>query len=146
MHLHHKILSALAIACQAGAAAAANDAPARVVSGKVSLLSEYEYRGIAQSSQKPALQIEAEAALPFGFYGSGLASTIRWLKDFEAAGLIEKKSSVELRLSAGYRLALGAAEAALSAHRACDERRERASSSVGSGRTTHGHGRVPPAA
>ena len=70
---------------------------------KVSLYSEYEYRGISQTSEKPALQLNLDYAHPSGFYMGLFLTNIKWLKDYKELGAIEKDSKVELDLFGGYK-------------------------------------------
>lgn len=79
----------------------AEDAPTLVP--KVSLYSEYEYRGISQTSEKPALQFNLDYSHPSGLYAGMFLTNIKWLKDLKDLGLIEKDSKVELDLFAGYK-------------------------------------------
>ncbi len=87
----HKVAKAL---CLAGATALtifstiarAEDPPAaptpeHTFTGKVGLWSEYEYRGISQTSEKPALQLNLDYAHKSGFYLGTFLSNIKWLKD-----------------------------------------------------------------
>lgn len=60
--------------------AAAADSP-HTFTGKVALYSEYEYRGLAQTSEKPALQLTFDYAHASGFYVGTFVSNIKWLKD-----------------------------------------------------------------
>ena len=53
---------------QAQAPAAAAPAPDHTFTGKVALFSEYEFRGISQTSEKPALQLNLDYAHASGFY------------------------------------------------------------------------------
>jgi uncharacterized protein (TIGR02001 family) len=71
--------------------------------GKVSLYSEYEYRGIAQTSEDPALQLNLDYAHASGFYAGTFVSNIKWLKDFADIGGFSTKANVEWDIFAGYR-------------------------------------------
>src|SRR4051794_19407134 len=55
--------------------------PEHSFTGKVGLYSEYEYRGISQTSEKPALQLNLDYAHSSGFYLGTFVSNIKWLKD-----------------------------------------------------------------
>ena len=46
----------------------ADETPEHSFTGKVGLYSEYEYRGISQTSEKPALQLNLDYAHRSGFY------------------------------------------------------------------------------
>ena len=67
-------------------------------SGNVSLVSQYLYRGIAQSNYKPAIQGGFDFADPSGFYAGVWGSSISWLAD----GGYYNSSSLELDTYAGY--------------------------------------------
>ena len=71
--------------------------------GKVSLYSEYEYRGITQTSEKPALQLNLDYAHSSGFYAGFFATNIKWLKDYKDIGAAEKEADVELDFFGGYK-------------------------------------------
>ena len=60
--------------------ALAQDSP-HSFTGKVALYSEYEYRGISQTSEKPAVQLTLDYAHASGFYVGTFVSNIKWLKD-----------------------------------------------------------------
>ena len=72
------LVSGLAFA-QAPAPAA--PASPHTFTGKLALYSEYEYRGIAQTSEKPALQATFDYAHSSGFYIGTFITNIKWLKD-----------------------------------------------------------------
>ena len=50
------------------------------------LYSEYEYRGISQTSEKPALQLNLDYAHASGFYIGTFLINIKWLKDTADVG------------------------------------------------------------
>ena len=87
------------------AAAAAADAPTpeHSFTGKVGLWSEYEYRGIAQSSQNPALQLNLDYAHRSGFYLGTFLSNIKWLKDTATANGFDTNARVEWDIYGGYK-------------------------------------------
>jgi hypothetical protein len=64
--------------------------------GKVALYSEYEYRGISQTSEKPALQLNLDYAHASGFYLGTFLTNIKWLKD-----AAEVAASARARTSSG---------------------------------------------
>jgi uncharacterized protein (TIGR02001 family) len=70
---------------------------------KVSLYSEYEYRGITQTSEKPALQLNVDYSHSSGFYLGFFGTNIKWLKEYKELDLIEKDSKVELDFFGGYK-------------------------------------------
>jgi uncharacterized protein (TIGR02001 family) len=78
-------------------------APESSLTPKVSLYTEYEYRGISQTSEKPALQFNLDYSHPSGFYAGAFLTNITWLKDYKDIGAASKSASVELDLFAGYK-------------------------------------------
>ena len=71
----------------APAAAAATETPEHTFVPKVSVYSEYEYRGISQTSEKPALQLNLDYTHASGFYLGAFISNIKWLKDYKDLGI-----------------------------------------------------------
>lgn len=90
MSLMKPLLAAMAVAAAPGAAFADLAFNAGVVS-------DYRYRGIAQTRLKPALQGGIDWSDASGFYAGTWASTIRWIDD--AYG----DAKVEIDLYAGYK-------------------------------------------
>lgn len=84
-------------------AAAPTPTPAWTWANKVSLYSEYEYRGISQTSEDPALQYNGDLSHASGFYAGTFITNIKWLKDYVDIGAARKKASVEVDLFAGYK-------------------------------------------
>ena len=79
---HHLRLAAAAAALfTVHGAAQAEDPPASPFSFNVGAVSEYRYRGIAQTRFKPALQGGIDFAHSSGFYVGTWASTIKWIED-----------------------------------------------------------------
>lgn len=68
---------------------------ALTVTGGVTLVSDYRFRGVSRTNRRPALQGTATLEHVSGFYGTAWASTI---SDYVARG-----ADVEIDLSAGYR-------------------------------------------
>jgi uncharacterized protein (TIGR02001 family) len=68
-------------ATSALAQTAAPPAPEHTFATKVSLYSEYEYRGISQTSEKPAGQLNFDYSHSSGFYAGAFLSNIKWIKD-----------------------------------------------------------------
>ncbi|MFO1225365.1 TorF family putative porin [Roseateles sp.] len=68
--------------------ALADEAP-DPLSFNLGAVTEYRYRGIAQSRLKPALQGGADYAAANGFYIGTWASTIKWVKDGGGDGNLE---------------------------------------------------------
>ena len=73
------------------------DDAASPLSFNLGAVTDYRYRGISQTRQKPALQGGVDYAAPNGFYVGAWASTIKWIKD--AGG----DASVEVDLYGGYK-------------------------------------------
>jgi uncharacterized protein (TIGR02001 family) len=73
----HRLIALAALGLSAGQAFA----EASPVSFNVGAVSEYRYRGLAQSSFKPAVQGGVDYAAPSGAYLGVWGSTIDWIKD-----------------------------------------------------------------
>jgi uncharacterized protein (TIGR02001 family) len=105
------LLAALAAACAFGATnAAAQAAPAtpeptpeHTLVPKISVFSEYEYRGISQTSEKPAVQFNLDYSHSSGLYLGLFASNISWLKDYKKAGAVVDSAPAEVDLFGGYK-------------------------------------------
>ena len=69
------------------------------VTGNVSLVSDYLYRGISQTGQKPAVQGGFDYAHSSGFYAGAWGSSISWLSDAGAAST----ASLELDTYFGFK-------------------------------------------
>jgi uncharacterized protein (TIGR02001 family) len=91
-------------ACFQGAAFAA-DTPTHSFTGKVAVYSEYEYRGISQTSEKPALQLNLDYAHASGFYFGTFVTNIKWLKDYGdiAVPRFDPKANIEWDIYGGYK-------------------------------------------
>ena len=103
------VLSALSIptavfAEEAAAPAAAAPAPAYTISYNVGLYSQYVFRGLTQTSEKPAIQGGVDFAHASGFYAGAWGSNISWLED----GHYYTSSSLELDIYGGFRNTIGA--------------------------------------
>ena len=93
-----------AIAQQAAPAAApAEPTPEHTIVPKISLYSEYEYRGIAQTAEKPALQFNLDYAHSSGFYLGTFVTNIKWLKEAAKAGGFTTSAKIELDIFGGYK-------------------------------------------
>ena len=101
-----------ASAQQAPAAPAAAPTPEHTFVPKVSLYTEYEYRGISQTSEKPAVQLNLDYSHASGFYAGAFLTNIKWIEDTKkelqranppASQFIGGKGSVELDLFGGYK-------------------------------------------
>jgi uncharacterized protein (TIGR02001 family) len=94
---------ALSGLCLAAVSSMAHAADEHTLATKVSLYSEYEYRGITQTSEKPALQLNVDYSHSSGFYLGFFGTNIKWLKDFKDVGAIQKEAKVELDFFGGYK-------------------------------------------
>lgn len=99
MKLKSKLLLALLATSSAAFAQTAPAAPESAIAYNIGVVSEYRYRGIAQTKGDPALQGGLDYAYSNGFYVGGWASSIKWIKD---AGF-EAKGPVELDVYGGYK-------------------------------------------
>ena len=104
----HKLPKTLLLAASASAiilpsVARADDTPENSFTGKVALYSEYEYRGISQTSEKPAVQLNLDYANKSGLYVGTFLSNIKWLKDAAEAGGFSTGADVEWDIYGGYR-------------------------------------------
>ena len=84
-------------------AAAAPETPEHTLVPKISLYSEYEYRGIAQTAEKPALQFNLDYSHSSGFYLGAFITNIKWLKEAAKAGNFSTNANIELDLFGGYK-------------------------------------------
>ena len=80
-----------------GTLAMAGQASAEV-SGSVTVVSDYLFRGITQTNEEPALQAGVTWTHDSGFYVGGWGSSISWLSDSDP----DISSQVELDVFAGY--------------------------------------------
>src|SRR3982074_1424801 len=104
----HKVAKALLLAGASGlpflsTAARADEPPEHSFTGKVALYSEYEYRGISQTSEKPAVQLNLDYAHKSGIYVGTFLSNIKWLKDTAEVNGFSTKANVEWDIYAGYK-------------------------------------------
>jgi uncharacterized protein (TIGR02001 family) len=89
----------LAAAQTAAPAAPKAPEPDYTVSYNVGVVSDYRFRGISQTSKKPAIQGGADVAFKNGAYLGAWVSNVNWVKDFNGA----TKGSLELDLYGGYK-------------------------------------------
>ena len=99
MNLKSKIVLALLATSSAAFAQTAPAAATPEVTYNVGVVSQYRYRGIAQTKGDAALQGGVDYANANGFYLGAWGSTIKWIKD---AGS-DAKGPVELDLYGGYK-------------------------------------------
>jgi len=104
MNLKSKLVLALLATSSAAFAQTAPAAPE--VTYNVGAVSQYRYRGIAQTKGDPALQGGVDYANANGFYLGAWGSTIKWIKDAALGsnpGAKQAKGPVELDLYGGYK-------------------------------------------
>ena len=99
MKLKSKLLLALLATSSAAFAQTAPAAPESTLGYNVGVVSEYRYRGIAQTKGDPALQGGVDYADASGYYLGAWASTIKWIKDSGS----NASGPVELDLYGGYK-------------------------------------------
>jgi uncharacterized protein (TIGR02001 family) len=87
----------------ADAAPAAAPAPAYTISYNVGLFSQYIFRGLTQTDEKPALQGGVDFSHASGLYLGAWGSNISWLEDYGS----HTNSSLELDVYGGYRNSIG---------------------------------------
>ncbi len=97
------LASSLAQAQTPAPAAAAPAAPESTLAVKLSLYSEYEYRGISQTSEKPAGQLNIDYGHPSGFYLGTFVSNVKWLKDAAEVGGFSTSAKIEWDIFGGYK-------------------------------------------
>jgi uncharacterized protein (TIGR02001 family) len=82
--------------------AVAEDSP-HTFTGKAALYSEYEYRGISQTSEKPAVQLNLDYAHASGFYVGTFITNIKWLKDTAEVLGDSTSAKIEWDIYGGYK-------------------------------------------
>ncbi len=87
----------------AAPAAPAAPEPDYTLAFKAALYSEYEYRGISQTSEKPAGQLNIDFTHKSGFYLGTFLSNISWLKDTAEVNGFSTSANVEWDIYGGYR-------------------------------------------
>lgn len=97
------LVCAAAPALAADAPAAAAPAPDFALTANVGLYSQYVFRGIAQSGEKPAVQGGMDLTHTSGFYAGFWGSNVSWLEDYQGYST----GSLELDLYGGYRNTIG---------------------------------------
>lgn len=95
-----KIATTLAIlASTASFAQTKAPEPDYTLSYNVGGVSDYRFRGISQTSFKPALQLGVDFAHKNGFYLGAFGSNVKWVKDFNNA----TKGAYEIDLYGGFK-------------------------------------------
>ncbi len=107
MNLKSKLVLALLATSSAAFAQTAPAAAAPEVTYNVGVVSQYRYRGIAQTTGDAALQGGADYANANGFYAGAWGSTIKWIKDAAYEGAEQAKGPFELDMYAGYKFEAG---------------------------------------
>jgi uncharacterized protein (TIGR02001 family) len=79
------------------------ETPEHTFTGRAALYSEYEYRGISQTSEKPAVQLNLDYAHASGFYVGTFLSNIKWLEDTAEANGFHTDANIEWDIYLGYR-------------------------------------------
>ncbi len=104
MNLKSKIVLALLATSSAAFAQTAPAAAAPELTYNIGVVSQYRYRGLAQTKGDPALQGGVDYAHASGFYAGAWGSTIKWIKDaiYDGTG-VQAKGPVELDMYAGYK-------------------------------------------
>jgi uncharacterized protein (TIGR02001 family) len=104
MKLKSKLLLALLATSSAAFAQTAPAAPESAIAYNVGVVTEYRYRGLAQTKGDPALQGGVDYTDASGFYLGAWGSTIKWIKDSAASGHAgQTKGPIELDLYGGYK-------------------------------------------
>ena len=103
MNFKSKLVLALLATSSAAFAQTAPVAAAPEVTYNVGVVSQYRYRGLAQTKGDAALQGGVDYANANGFYAGAWGSTIKWIKDASTAGETQAKGSTEVDLYGGYK-------------------------------------------
>ncbi len=102
------VAALLSVAAVGAFAQAKAPEPDYTLSYNVGATTDYRYRGISQSSLKPALSGGADFAHKSGLYLGTWVSTIDWIKDDgKTAGVNAGKTAVEIDFYGGYKGAVG---------------------------------------
>lgn len=84
-------------------AAAKADEAKSPISANVSLVSDYQYRGISQTDARPAIQGGFDYAHSSGFYLGTWASSVSWLTDAGSGGNAGNSNSMEWDFYGGFK-------------------------------------------
>ena len=74
-------------------------APDYTLAYSAGVVTDYRFRGLSQTSFKPAIQLGVDFAHKSGFYAGAFGSNVDWVKEFNGA----TKGSYELDLFGGYK-------------------------------------------
>jgi uncharacterized protein (TIGR02001 family) len=108
LHFRRTVVAAALAALASGGVLAQTPAPAAApvpdftFTGNVGLFSQYVFRGISQTNEKPALQGGFDLGHKSGFYVGTWASNISWLSDLNP----DVSASIEWDFYGGYKFAL----------------------------------------
>lgn len=94
---------AAALAQAPAAPAAPEPTPIHTFATKISVWSEYEYRGITQTDNFPALQLNLDYTHASGFYAGLFLTNVSWLKTTAETLGGHTRGGTELDLFGGYR-------------------------------------------
>ncbi len=95
-----KIAASLAVlATSASFAQTKAPEPDYTLAYSAGVVTDYRFRGLSQTSFKPALQLGVDFAHKSGFYLGAFGSNVNWVKDFNLA----TKGSYEVDLYGGYK-------------------------------------------
>ena len=89
------------LAVAAGTACA--ESPENAFSGKAALYTQYEYRGISQTSEKPAVQLNLDYAHSSGLYLGTFVSNIKCLEDTAQENGFSSSAKIEWDVYGGYK-------------------------------------------
>lgn len=103
MNLKSKLVLALLATSSAAFAQTAPAAAAPEVTYNIGVVSQYRYRGIAQTAGDPALQGGVDYANANGFYLGAWGSTIKFIKETGAQNGVDSKGPFELDIYGGYK-------------------------------------------
>ena len=101
------LAGATALTLASVAARAADEPAEHTFTGKVAAYTEYEYRGISQTSEKPALQLNLDYAHKSGFYIGTFVSNIKWLKDIAEVNGFSTSANIEWDIYGGFKYPVG---------------------------------------
>jgi uncharacterized protein (TIGR02001 family) len=96
------LAAATGLPCVSGLALA-EETPEHSFTGKLAIYSEYEYRGISQTSEKPALQLNLDYAHKSGLYIGTFLSNVKWLKDTADSLGTTTSAQIEWDIYGGYK-------------------------------------------
>jgi uncharacterized protein (TIGR02001 family) len=99
-----KLLAVAGLACATflPALATAQDSP-HSFTGKLAVYSEYEFRGLAQTHEKPAVQLGLDYGHASGFYVGTWVTNIQWLEKTAEANGFDTSANIEWDIYGGYR-------------------------------------------